>query len=293
MSDREFERALTDWLEDGTDRTPERAIDGVLLAIRTTPQERDLGIPWRLPSMLALPRATGIAAVALVAVVGAGGLLFLANRAPDGTGAGAPAPSVAPTAASTVAPTPDPTPAPSDAAAVEWTPYTSEVYGISIDYPSGWNADPAARAWPDDGKLVTDDGVWDLFSGEQDDIAVIVSAVPAGEGADLESAAGLEAWYRSFCAGFLPDCEAHDQPAEELCLTVGDGPCMTAIHIPGDSPTDPGNSSGELVVVPSRAMDRVYLLNAGRGDTWPGAARFGGAVQLMKDMIASIEVTEP
>ena len=29
MSDRQFERAVIDWLEDGIDRMPERAIDGV------------------------------------------------------------------------------------------------------------------------------------------------------------------------------------------------------------------------------------------------------------------------
>jgi hypothetical protein len=288
MSDREFERAVIDWLEHGTDRTPEPAIEGVLLAIKTTPQERDLRIPWRLPRMLALPRATGIAAVAIVAVVGVGGLLFLTNRAPGGTGAGAPSPTLAPTAAPTVAPTPeptpDPTPEPSDAA-VAWTPYTSEVYDITLNYPSGWDPQPAVRPWPDERKAVTDEGVWDAFGSDRDDMAVIVSVIPAGAGADLESAEGLTAWYESFCTDVLPDCEANSETFAPLCLTVGEGPCMTAIHGPGDNE--------ELIVVPSRALDKIYLVHSGRGNAWPGAARFGGAVQLLKDMIASIEVTSP
>ena len=36
--DRAFERAVDDWLEDGSDRTPRPAVDAVLLAIKTTPQ---------------------------------------------------------------------------------------------------------------------------------------------------------------------------------------------------------------------------------------------------------------
>ena len=45
--DREFWRATTDWLEAGIDRTPPAAIDAVLLAVRTTRQDRALPIPWQ------------------------------------------------------------------------------------------------------------------------------------------------------------------------------------------------------------------------------------------------------
>ena len=49
--DRAFERATRDWLEAGSDRTPPPVMDAVFLAVRTTPQERDLRIPWRTPTM--------------------------------------------------------------------------------------------------------------------------------------------------------------------------------------------------------------------------------------------------
>ncbi len=65
---RDFERATTDWLEAGTDVTPPHVIDAVLLAVRTTPQERDLRVPWRTPIMNKL--AIGLGAAAAVVVIG-------------------------------------------------------------------------------------------------------------------------------------------------------------------------------------------------------------------------------
>ena len=73
--DQLFERAVDDWLDAGSDRTPRPAVDAVLLAIRTTPQERDLRIPWRIPNM-SNPLRLG-AAIAVIAVVGVLGLNFL------------------------------------------------------------------------------------------------------------------------------------------------------------------------------------------------------------------------
>src|SRR6476661_9028548 len=65
--DRDFWRATTDWLEAGSDRTPPDAVEGVLLAIRTTRQERVLRSPWRPISMNTLGKAL-IAATAVVAI---------------------------------------------------------------------------------------------------------------------------------------------------------------------------------------------------------------------------------
>ena len=67
MSDtRDFDRALDRWLDDGTDATPPEIIDAVLLAARSTPQERDLRISWRTSRMNRVPYA--VAAVAALAV---------------------------------------------------------------------------------------------------------------------------------------------------------------------------------------------------------------------------------
>jgi hypothetical protein len=77
MSDRLFERAVTDWLEDGSDRTPPAAIDAVLLAVKTTPQARRGPLaPWRFTQMNLFARA---AAVLVVAVVAIGALVLLAG----------------------------------------------------------------------------------------------------------------------------------------------------------------------------------------------------------------------
>src|SRR5688500_11864920 len=130
MSDLKFERAVRDWIEDGSDRTPRPAIDAVLLAVKTTPQERDLRIPWRFLQMPALSRMTGGAAVALVAAVSVGGPLYLNAKGPGGPGTSVP-PVV--TAAPTRAPTAGPTSGSSTPATLPpvslWTEYTSGVHG--------------------------------------------------------------------------------------------------------------------------------------------------------------------
>jgi hypothetical protein len=97
MSDRLFERAVREWLDDGSDRTPRHAIDGVLLAIKTTPQQRDLPIPWRFPTMNPIPRLATVAAIAAVAIAGS---LYLFGRGSPVGGS--------PTAPPTAKPTPTP-----------------------------------------------------------------------------------------------------------------------------------------------------------------------------------------
>ena len=67
------ERILDAYLAPEADRLPDRVIDAALADIARTPQRRALRVPWRFPPCLLSTRATGIAAVALVAVVGAGG----------------------------------------------------------------------------------------------------------------------------------------------------------------------------------------------------------------------------
>src|SRR5262245_40966298 len=49
--DRSLERAARSWLEIGPTTAPDRPVDAALLRIQSTPQERDLRIPWRKPAM--------------------------------------------------------------------------------------------------------------------------------------------------------------------------------------------------------------------------------------------------
>ena len=93
--DREFWAATTDWLEAGSDRTPPQAVDAVLLAIRTTRQERVLWSPWRTLDLALFARVAIGAAAVLAVSVAAFALIPQGNN-----------PSTAPTPSSTPTPTP-------------------------------------------------------------------------------------------------------------------------------------------------------------------------------------------
>jgi Tol biopolymer transport system component len=82
-SKRGFDRAVDQWLEDGSDATPPEVINAVLLAVRTMPQERDFRVSWRTSSMKQF--AYAVAAVAAL-VVGAAALSAL--NSPPGVGFG-------------------------------------------------------------------------------------------------------------------------------------------------------------------------------------------------------------
>ena len=89
--DRSLERAARSWIEVGPTRAPSHAIDAALLRIETTPQERDLRIPWRITVM---PIYARVAAAAIVGVLLVGGALYMFS--PGGrSGVGAPVPSPA------------------------------------------------------------------------------------------------------------------------------------------------------------------------------------------------------
>ena len=79
MSDeRDFDRAVDRWLNDGSDATRPEVIDAVLLAARGMRQERDLRVPWRTSPLRRLPYAAAtVAALALsVTAVSVLGLRF-------------------------------------------------------------------------------------------------------------------------------------------------------------------------------------------------------------------------
>ena len=71
-SDRDFETTAAEWLNAGSDTTPPHVIDAVLLAARSTPQERDLRIPLRTPTINKFVTfGFGAAAVVVVLLVAA------------------------------------------------------------------------------------------------------------------------------------------------------------------------------------------------------------------------------
>ncbi|HEY8636985.1 MAG TPA: hypothetical protein VIL81_06940 [Candidatus Limnocylindrales bacterium] len=87
--DRSLERAARSWLEAGPTKAPDRAVDAALLRIETTPQERDLRIPWRLPKMTTPAR---VATAAVIGVLAVGGAFFVYNRPQPAVGGPAASP---------------------------------------------------------------------------------------------------------------------------------------------------------------------------------------------------------
>ena len=144
MSSQPFERAVRDWLEDGSDRTPRPAIDAVLLAVKTTRQERDLRIPRRFTQMPTYMRLA--AGIAIVAVVGVGALAYF-NGGPN---TGAP-----PTPAPTTQATPTLSPLSAGPLAPGRHAYEGEGVRVVLTVPAGWEggqfniAKSPARELPD------------------------------------------------------------------------------------------------------------------------------------------------
>ncbi len=286
------ERILGAFLAPEADRLPDRVIDAALADIARTPQRRALRVPWRFPFMPALTRATGIAAVALVAVVGGGALVYLNSPGSGSGGPGAqptPTPTPAPTVAPTAAPTPQPTFDPSDPAA--WTPYTSAVYGYTIAYPSDWSLHSAAtHKWQPGEPIVEDGWPWaDVFANPEtvdgDEIGLSVTQVPAPAGADLGSWDGLEAALGELCAEpTLNGCPSDDPPTE-LCLT-GQG-CRAAIIVLSGEELAPTAAFGDP------ETGTITLFAMGRPDDFPAAARYGGTIALLKAILAQVDVREP
>jgi hypothetical protein len=64
---RDFDRAVDRWLDDGSDATPPEVINAVLLAVRSTPQERDFRVPWRNTAMASYLRPAAVIALAVIA----------------------------------------------------------------------------------------------------------------------------------------------------------------------------------------------------------------------------------
>jgi hypothetical protein len=80
---RDFDRAVDRWLDDGSDATPPEVIDAVLLAVRSTPQERRSWWPaWRTNRMTAYAKSIAAAAAVLVVVIV--GYQFLPGRSGSG-----------------------------------------------------------------------------------------------------------------------------------------------------------------------------------------------------------------
>ena len=291
------ERILEAHLAPEADRLPDRVIDAALADIARTPQRRAVRVPWRFARMPALTRATGIAAVAIVAVVGAGGAIYLtSNGGPRAGSESTPPPTVAPTTSPTVAPSP----AASEVAPwmIAWTTYTSEIHGFTLGYPGDWSVRaPATRTWragddfPADGLPYADTFV---SPGEGDaSIGLFAWEMPAGEGVDVESVQGLKAWAETFCNDLgVASCEEFTDQAVPMCLNVGDNSCRGAIVVPTAGAQYAFFMDWTSALF-TNIPDLVRVVVVAREDSFPSASRYGGSVALLKRVLTTMGVWTP
>jgi hypothetical protein len=142
--DRTLERAARSWLEQGPIQAPDHAVDAALSRIQLTPQERDLRIPWRFPTMNPVTRIAGLAAALVVAI----GIVFVVLRPAPSVGPAGPTatpgqslpaspvavatPTVKPTVSATASPRPTLSP-------LRYTQtHSSAVYHYATKYPDTW-----------------------------------------------------------------------------------------------------------------------------------------------------------
>jgi hypothetical protein len=281
------ERILDAYLAPEADRLHDRVIEAALADIARTPQRRALRVPWRFPIMPAVSRATSIAAVALVALVGAGGVIYLANEA-GGPGATTAPPTASP--AATTAPTISTTAVPIFSFDPNtWTPYTSDVYGFTTAYPPGWRVEHAAtRRWDSAVDLPIRAGVSpgiDLFINAEGSVAASVWRVAADVKSIENSRAALIAWAEEFCDAteYYAPCDGIAERAIPMCRERGD--CHPdAIIVPFNE---------DVVAFFVGADDALTLAQVWRVDSDPEVAEYGGAVRLMQAFLEPMNVTVP
>jgi Tol biopolymer transport system component len=131
-TDRDFERRIADhYAAQAPANAPRWVLERALASVEATPQRRSvLGRPWSItirPSALA---SLGMVAAAIAAI----SLVGLVLMRPSVIG---------PAASASPSPSPSVRPSPSTG----YSRFDSPINGMSIDVPSGWQANPATESW--------------------------------------------------------------------------------------------------------------------------------------------------
>lgn len=181
-----------------------------------------------------------------------------------------------------------------------WTPFFSPVYGYTMAYPEGWVVERATGAWQAgvDSLVVRDE-----FGRPDNELGIAGWQQPVGDGADIESVAGLTAWATAFCesrpqfGGTGDDCDAFASRAVPMCLLAGLDECRPALLVP-DSGAKPEDDAVYAFVPDWQGSagstpDAVTILATGRGDAFAGSAEYGGTAALLKGVLATMGVTAP
>lgn len=160
--DRSLERAARSWLEVGPTTAPDRAVEAALLRIQATAQERDLRIPWGKPVMLTNARLAAILAAGALVVAGTIAMLGVVGQAK--TGPTEPPPPTPPAASRVPS-----SAAPAIAIPTLGASFTSDRFGYSIKFPTGWT--PTGGAGVPPGYWATD-GSADAISNRSTSVRV-------------------------------------------------------------------------------------------------------------------------
>lgn len=274
----EFDQRIADWLEADPTAAPADVLSTVVAALPSIPQaRRGLLAPWRFTQMTNFMRAT--AGVAIVAIVGVG-VLALNLGKPGGGTQQTPGPTATAAASPAAAPTPSPGPSEAAPGIKAFTPYTSAVYGITLGYPNDWRLDSAAtRKWQAGDSF--DFGPYaDVFVSPDGEIGLWVFRVAAESGADIASREGLLAFVCELDASV---CQSISDVAEPMCL--GRVACLPAVLVPF--------AEGVHAYFADTETRMVTVVEIGREDSFPGAARYGGSVQLLKSILTTMDVWAP
>ena len=278
-SDRDFERTAAEWLDAGSDATPPRVIDAVLLAVRTTPQERDFGIPWRT---LFMKRALYAAAIVVVAIAGVAAALYAFGRGPN-VGSG---PTPSPSTQESQAPSAPASPNSSPIDITSWTTYQSDRYGFSIGHPSDWTEIPADHDWTMEADatnwLSTGQEVFVTHAGAG--IRVGAWSVPVDRSATAESPEAVEAWIVTYCnASINAPCDQIHARAVPLCVERRD--CHPGLLVPFTDDVQAFFTGGIY-------GDTMVVVAVWWGESQPAVARYGGAQRLLEAFLSTMHVCE-
>jgi hypothetical protein len=129
-------RQISEWLdEEAPARAPDRILTSTALVIDHTKQRRAWRTPWRSLTMNRTAQLLGAAAAVVVVVVA--GIALLGRSPSNVSGPAAPTPSPSQASVSSQSP--------SIAPIGKLIPFTSDIYGYSIDYPEKWVVRKATR----------------------------------------------------------------------------------------------------------------------------------------------------
>lgn len=132
----DLERRIADYYaSEVPSRAPDRVLADALATIDETQQRRVVfRVPWRFQKMNSVAKL-GLAAVAVLALVAFGLAVMGPGRGVGSSGSPSPVPSRSSSSSPSASP-----PALTET-------FTSNIHGISVKYPSGWNVERATVPW--------------------------------------------------------------------------------------------------------------------------------------------------